>query len=149
MDKVFEIHVTQGEYIYMENTSTGDIIFSPGVSGSFFGRETKGELLPLGIGKTFVELPHNGKNIVETEMVLKTEAGEMLFMDLRAFLDLPLDLEAKMMGGEYIDPSQYYFKGVANFKTGEERYKWLERRVCICEIEIKDWMTLVFNVFAI
>ena len=54
-------------------------------------------------------------------------------------LEIDPAVEEKLMEGEPVSPDEYYFKGSVTFRTGDEKYKWLERRVCVCENRITDW----------
>ncbi|MEI3519504.1 MAG: DUF3237 family protein [Clostridia bacterium] len=65
-------------------------------------------------------------------MMLKTDDGAHILMEMKAVLDIDSSAEEKLMNGEHVSPDEYYFKGIVNFRTGDERYKWLERKVCVC-----------------
>ena len=59
------------------------------------------------------------------------------------------ETEAKMEAGEYISPEEYYHKGSVIFRTDASQYKWLERKVCVYETEIKSWTELFTVVYMI
>ena len=68
---------------------------------------------------------------------------------MKAVLDIDSSAEEKLMNGEPVSPDEYYFKGIVNFRTGDERYKWLERKVCVCTTEIVNWERVDTTVYLI
>ena len=34
--------------------------------------------------------------------------------------------------GEQVDPAKYYFRASPTFETGDKRYSWLNRIICVC-----------------
>lgn len=70
-------------------------------------------------------------------------------MDMHAYFDIDADKEEKLSRGEAVSPDEYYYKGTVSFKTGDERYKWLERKVCICEPVIESWEKVNIAVYMV
>ncbi|MGN0703392.1 MAG: DUF3237 family protein [Lentihominibacter sp.] len=144
MKKLFELTVYQTDDIDMGRTCSGETLVSPTGEGSFCGSELKGEVTPVGMGVTYT--PQPGINDIETTMLLCTDDGADILMDMNAYFDVKEEIEAKLMKGEPVDPSEYYYKGVVRFRTSHEKYRWLERKVCVCSGIIESWEKLIFEV---
>ena len=82
-------------------------------------------------------------------MLLHTDDGADIIMDMKMYLDIDAVYEEKLMRGESVSPDNYYFKGIADFKTGDERYKYLERKVCVCESQIENWESVTASVYLV
>ena len=69
--------------------------------------------------------------------------------DLAKRAEILHQAEEKLMNGEYVLPDEYYFKGTVDFRTGDERYKWLERKICVCTSEIVNWERVDTTVYLV
>ena len=144
MRKLFDLVQVQTADIAMGDTCDGNVLLSPTCEGSFTG-EISGKLVPVGMGTAYSREP--GKNDISSVMLLETSDGAKIIMELKAYFDVECEAEEKMENGEYVSPCEYYYKGTANFKTDSEKYKWLERKICITETEIVSWEKLVTSVY--
>lgn len=147
MKKLFDMTVCQNDDIDMGQTCCGEILISPTGGGDFSGPELRGRVVPAGMGTT--RTPRPGMNDIDAPMLLKTDDGEHIFMCIRAIFDTDEALEKKMIDGEKVNPDEYYYKGVVSFITGSEKYRWLERKICVCNGIIENWERLRFEVFMV
>lgn len=147
MKKLFDLTFSQKEDIQIDNSCIGELLLSVTGTGEFEGDQLKGQLVPVGMGIT--TSPYPGKNNIKVSMLLRTNDGADILMNVDAIFDIDYNKEAKMAAGEYISPEDYYYKGTVDFKTGSERYKWLERKICVCSIEILDWSHLKITTFMV
>ncbi len=145
MIKLFDMSVFQENDIDMGVTCRGDTLISPTGEGIFSGDKLKGKLVPIGMGATYT--PYPGKNDIETSMLLRTEDGAHILMDMKAYFDVDEDCEKRLMAGEKVDPGEYYYKGIVSFKTSHEKYRWLERKVCVCTAVIDSWEKVDITVY--
>ena len=145
LKKLFEFEILQNEDVEIPGTSEGDLLISPTSGGSFHG-ELSGELLPVGIGTTYT---HGTENDIHSQTLLRTDDGCDILMEMDAYLSIPPEVEQKLMEGIYVEPDQYYYKGTVTFQTGSEKYKYLERKVCLCECVIIDWTKLINTVYMV
>ena len=111
--------------IPVDGTCIGNALVSPTTGGTFSG-EISGEVAPVGMGITYT--PYEGKNDIISTLLLHTDDGADIIMDMKIYLDIDTVYEEKLMRGESVSPDSYYFKGIADFKTGDERYKYDYRR---------------------
>ena len=147
MEKLFELTQIQTEDIPMGDTCDGNVLLVPTCGGSFSGEKLNGNLLPVVMGTAYSRTP--GQHDIAASMLLETEDGARIIMEFKAYFDVDAAVEEKMESGELVDPSEYYYKGTAVFKTDDERYKWLERKICTTETEILSWEELVTNVYLV
>lgn len=147
MIKIFDIEISQKEDILIENTAKGDLLVSINSSGSFCGERLKGKVLSACASITYT--PAGGTNIIHEPVLLETDDGIKIFMQINAYLHLAKDMEDRIIAGEYISPDEYYYKGTVNFNVGNAGYKWLENKVFICEGTIDDWQTLRFTIYEV
>ena len=144
MKKLFDINIIQENDIAVDGTCIGNALVSPTTGGTFSG-EISGEVVPVGMGITYT--PYEGKNDIISTLLLHTDDGADIIMDMKIYLDIDTVYEEKLMRGESVSPDSYYFKGIVDFKTGDERYKYLERKVCVCESQIDDWESVTASVY--
>lgn len=147
MKKLFTMSIIQEHDIDMGETCLGETLVSPTDGGSFEGDEIRGEIVPVGMGATYTPAP--GINNIDGLMMLKTDDGAHILMEMKAVLDIDSSAEEKLMNGEHVSPDEYYFKGTVDFRTGDERYKWLERKVCVCTSEIVNWERVDTTVYLV
>lgn len=147
LKKLFDIELEQNQDIEMPSTCRGDLLISPTTGGRFLGDELKGKVLPVGMGMTYTPAPC--QNEVKAQMLLEMEDGEKIVLHINALLDIQNEEEEKLMRGEAVDPESYYYKGTASFITGAAKYKWLERKICICDGCVDNWETVSFSIYMI
>ncbi|MDO4486851.1 MAG: DUF3237 family protein [Bacillota bacterium] len=145
MKKLFELTVCQNDDIEMGQTCSGEILVSPTGDGAFSGELLQGKVVPAGMGTTCTPAP--GINDIDTVMLLQADDGAYILMELKAIFDTDEAVEARLMKGEVVDPDEYYYKGVVSFRTGSDKYRWLERKVCVCTGIIESWEKLVFEIY--
>lgn len=147
MKKLFDMVLIQGNDICMGETYKGEVLIAPTDKGYFNGEELKGVVVPVGMGIVYTKDP--GKNDIKTTMLLETDDGAKIIMDMEAWFDIDPDVEKKMSEGISVDPDEYYYKGNVVFQTDSEKYKWLERKVCVCTTEVESWERLHTTIYIV
>lgn len=137
MEKVFDMYLIQENDIEMGVTCVGEALVSPTEEGGFEGERLKGRVIPMGLGVTYT--PGPGRNDVDSTLLLETDDGAYILMEMDAVFDIDPVAEEQLIKGENIPADQYYFKGIVRFRTGHEKYKWLERKICVCETKVTSW----------
>ncbi len=146
LKKLFEIELEQNDDIAMSSTCKGDLLLSPTSGGQFHGDELNGKIVPVGMGTTYAFL---NQNDIKAELLLETDDGKKILLTIDAILCITDENEQKLMNGEIVDSESYYYKGIASFATGASEYKWLERKVCVCDGSINNWKKVSFGVYMI
>ncbi len=146
LEKLFEFEILQREDIEMPGTAGGDLLISPTTGGTFRGERLSGTLEPVGVGTTRTRGPRND---IHAETLLRTDDGCDILMTMDAIFDVAPQIEAKLIAGEAVDPAEYYYRGAATFETGAEKYKWLERKICVTECAVEDYTKLHMSVYMV
>jgi hypothetical protein len=97
--------------------------------GSFSGERLSGRVLPGGADWQVIRL--DGVAELDARYTLETADGALVYVRNRGYRHGPTEVLKRLAAGENIDPSQYYMRTTPLFETGDERYAWLNRIVCV------------------
>ena len=97
--------------------------------GTFEGAKLKGIVLPGGADWIIGRL--DGSTTLDVRIVLETDDGATIGMTYRGMRHGPADVMAKVNGGEFVDPSLYYFRTTVAFETAAPKYDWLNRVIAV------------------
>jgi len=97
--------------------------------GTFEGPKLKGEVLPG--GGDWALLRPDGAGELDVRGTLRTDDGHLIYMYYRGIVHASPEVMARMVQGEAVDPSEYYFRTVPFYETASEKYGWLNRVVAV------------------
>jgi hypothetical protein len=97
--------------------------------GTFEGPKLKGTVLPGG-ADWIIGRP-DGATTLDVRIVLETDDGATIGMTYRGMRHGPTEVMAKVNGGEFVDPSLYYFRTAVAFETAAPKYDWLNRIIAV------------------
>lgn len=97
--------------------------------GRFEGR-IGAEVLPGGADWQIVD--PDGVQYLEARYTIRTDDGALISVRNTGIRHGPPEVMARMMDGDPVDPSEYYFRSTPRFETADSRYSWLNRIVAIC-----------------
>src|SRR4051812_2788981 len=101
----------------------------PILGGRFQGERLCGRVLPGGADWQLIRT--DGVAQLDARYTLETEDGALLYVRNEGLRHGPEDVLQKVARGETVDPASYYMRTVPHFETGDARYAWLNRLVCI------------------
>ena len=101
----------------------------PITGGRFRGERLAGRVLPGGADWQVV--CGDGLSQLEARYTLETDDGALVYVRNVGLRHGPAEVLAKLAAGEPVDPSRYYMRTTPTFETGAERYRWLNRIVCV------------------
>jgi hypothetical protein len=101
----------------------------PICGGSFSGARLSGRVLPGGADWQLVRA--DGVADLEARYTLETHDGALIYVRNRGYRHGPADVMRRLAAGEAVDPSLYYMRTTPRFETGDARYAWLNRIVCV------------------
>ena len=101
----------------------------PITGGRFRGARLSGKVLPGGADWQIVCA--DGLSQLEARYTLETDDGALIYVRNVGLRHGPADVLAKLAAGEPVEPSRYYMRTTPSFETGAERYRWLNRIVCV------------------
>jgi len=101
----------------------------PITGGRFRGERLAGRVLPGGADWQIVRA--DGVAQLEARYTLETDDGALVYVHNVGLRHGPPEVLARIAAGEAVDPSLYYMRATPSFETGAERYRWLNRLVCV------------------
>jgi hypothetical protein len=93
--------------------------------GTFEGPKLRGKVLPG--GADWIIVRNDGVTTLDVRIVLETDDGAMIGLQYRGLRHGPDDVMAKVNSGQFVDPSQYYFRTTITFETASPKYAWLNK----------------------
>ncbi|UCH50768.1 MAG: DUF3237 domain-containing protein [Chloroflexota bacterium] len=97
--------------------------------GTFKGPKVKGVVLPGG-GDWFIRRP-DGVIEMDVRAAVRTDDNHLIYTYIRGINDMTLEVALKLINGEVVDASKYYFRVTPVFETASEKYGWLNRIVAV------------------
>ena len=97
--------------------------------GRFFGERLSGRVLPGGADWQVIRA--DGVADLDARYTLETADGALVYVRNRGYRHGPAEVLKRLAAGENMDPAQYYMRTTPLFETGDERYAWLNRMVCV------------------
>jgi hypothetical protein len=101
----------------------------PITGGSFRGERLAGRVLPGGADWQFIR--SDGVAELDARYTLETADGALVYVRNHGYRHGPEDVLKRLAAGENIDPARYYMRTTPLFETGDARYAWLNRIVCV------------------
>ena len=113
--------------------------------GTFDGPQLRGTVLPGGADWQIVRA--DGLAELDTRYTLKTEAGDVIYIQNAGMRHAPPDVTARLLAGQAVDPALVYFRTVPTFETAAPHLQWLTRAIFIGDGErhpdrvvVRVWM---------
>jgi hypothetical protein len=97
--------------------------------GRFSGERLSGRVLPGGADWQVIRA--DGVADLDARYTLETSDGVLIFVRNKGYRHGPAEVLKKLSLGEAVDPSLYYMRTTPSFETGDARYSWLNRMVCV------------------
>ncbi len=115
--------------------------------GRFEGEELNGSVMPSPGGDWLLQR-RDGILMLDVRLTLKTHDDHLVYMHYRGMRHGPAWVIEQLNKGEKVDPSQYYFRTTPWFETSSEKYRFLNRIVCVAAGR-RDPTGPVYEVFQI
>jgi len=97
--------------------------------GTFRGERLSGKVLPGGADWQVIRA--DGVADLDARYTLETSDGALIYVRNHGYRHGPADVMKKLSAGEDVDPSLYYMRTTPLFETGDPRYAWLNRLICV------------------
>jgi len=97
--------------------------------GRFSGARLSGRVLPGGADWQVIR--SDGVADLDARYTLETGDGALIYVRNRGYRHAPAEILKKLLAGEDVNPSLYYMRTTPRFETGDARYAWLNRIVCV------------------
>ncbi len=97
--------------------------------GRFSGERLSGRILPGGADWQIIR--PDGVSYLDARYTLETEDGALIYVRNEGYRHGPPEVIAKLAAGIAVDPALYYMRTSPWFETGDARYAWMNRMVCV------------------
>lgn len=97
--------------------------------GRFAGERLSGRVLAGGADWQVIR--PDGVADLDARYTLETSDGALIYVRNRGYRHGSLEIIRRLAAGEAVDPSLYYMRTTPRFETGDARYAWLNRIVCV------------------
>lgn len=97
--------------------------------GRFSGERLSGRVLPGGADWQVIRT--DGVADLDARYTLETNDGALIYVRNHGYRHGPAEVLKKISSGENVDPSLYYMRTTPLFETGDARYAWLNRMICV------------------
>jgi steroid delta-isomerase-like uncharacterized protein len=91
--------------------------------GKFEGPRLRGTVLPGGGDWVLERL--DGTRALDVRITLKTDDGHLIYAHYPGRFHGPPDVLARILRGDEVAPSEYYFRIAPLFETASDKYAWL------------------------
>jgi uncharacterized protein DUF3237 len=97
--------------------------------GRFSGERLSGRVLAGGADWQIAR--SDGVAELDARYTLETGDGALIYVENRGYRHGPKEVLDRLSAGDAVDPSLYYMRTTPRFETGDARYAWLNRIVCV------------------
>jgi hypothetical protein len=97
--------------------------------GRFAGERLSGRVLAGGADWQVIR--PDGVADLDARYTLETSDGALIYVRNRGYRHGSPKTMRRLAAGEAVDPSLYYMRTTPRFETGDARYVWLNRIVCV------------------
>ena len=101
----------------------------PIVGGTVTGERLNGRILNL--GADWQTILADGNAELDTRYSMETHDGALIDIRNFGYRNGPPEVIAALGRGEPVDPALYYMRTHPRFETGDSRYAWLNRMICV------------------
>jgi hypothetical protein len=101
----------------------------PIVGGEVTGERLSGRILNL--GADWQTIFADGVAELDTRYAMETHDGALIDIRNFGFRHGPPEVIRALALGNPVDPDKYYMRTNPRFETGDERYSWLNRMICV------------------
>jgi hypothetical protein len=129
LQRLFKAEITLAPPQELDETPQGRRRIIGITGGRFSGERLSGRVLPGGADWQVIRA--DGVADLDARYTLETEDGALIYVRNRGYRHGPAEVLKRLSAGENVDPSLYYMRTTPRFETGDARYAWLNRMICV------------------
>ncbi|MBX3573896.1 MAG: DUF3237 domain-containing protein [Mesorhizobium sp.] len=138
-----DLDVELGTPIELGDGPRGRRRIIPIVGGRVTGERLSGRILDL--GADWQTIFADGTAELDTRYSMETGDGAVIDIRNYGYRHGPKEVLERLARGDAVDPALYYMRTQPRFETGDARYLWLNRIVCIGSgARLKDGVRITF-----
>ena len=127
-EPILTVHAELADILQFGATPIGERRVINILGGTVTGKVT-GKILPGGADWQFIRA--DGAAHVEARYTIQADSGAYILVYSEGIRQVPPDVLARLLTGEAVDPSLYYFRTCMRFETGDKDLDWLNRVITI------------------
>ena len=127
-EPILRIHAELADIQQFGKTPVGERRVINILGGTVEWRLT-GRILPGGADWQFIR--NDGAAQVEARYTIQSDTGGLILVNSEGIRHGPPEVLARLMTGEMVDPSLYYFRTAMRFETGDPTLDWLNRVLAV------------------
>ena len=129
LEKLFRAEISLAPPQELGDTPLGRRRIIGITGGRFAGGRLSGRVLPGGADWQVTRA--DGAADLDARYTLETDDGALIYVRNRGMRHGPPDVLRELAAGGAVDPARYYMRTTPRFETGDARYAWLNRIVCV------------------
>ena len=129
LQSLFRAEVTLGPAQEVGEAPHGRRRIIPITGGQVHGERLSGRVLPGGADWQVVRA--DGVADLDARYTIETADGALVYVSNHGLRHGPPEVLRRLAAGEPVDPGSYYMRTTPWFETGDPRYAWLNRMVCV------------------
>jgi len=129
LQPLFKAEITLAEAQELGETPQGRRRIIGITGGRFSGERLSGRVLAGGADWQLIRA--DGVADLDARYTLETSDGALIYVRNRGYRHGSPEVIRRLASGEAVDPSLYYMRTTPRFETGDPRYAWLNRIVCV------------------
>ena len=130
MEFAFEVRLKLGHRYKIAPTQVGDRGFVGVADGEFEGPNIRGRAMPGG-GGDWPLVRADGTVELNAHYMLETHDGVPIYINNKGIRHGPKEVIDRLIAGEPVDPSEYYFRVSPTFVVQNGPYDWLTKYLFI------------------
>jgi hypothetical protein len=127
---VYRLQATLGEPVDLGGTERGHRRIVALTGGTFTGPTINGTLVP-GASADWQTVLRDGTAIGDIRYTLRTDDGDVLYVQSRSVRHGSTDVLARLAAGEDVDASEYTFRAATEIVTAAAELDWLNKGVFV------------------
>jgi uncharacterized protein DUF3237 len=130
LTRVYRLEATLGQPLDLGEGPRGHRRIVPLTGGTFTGPELRGTLIPSASADWQTLLP-DGTALGDIRYTLRTDAGELLYVQSRSVRHGSPEVLARLGRGEDVDASEYTFRTSTQIEAVAPHLDWLNKGIFI------------------
>ena len=128
-EPILRITAELADILHFGKTPIGERRVINILGGTVEGPKLTGKILPGGADWQYIRA--DGAAHVEARYTIESDSGAYILVSSEGVRHGPPDVLARLLTGETVDPSLYYFRTAMRFETGDPTLDWMNRIIAI------------------
>lgn len=130
-DPLFTVHADLADILQLGKTPAGERRIIHILGGRVEGPRLRGQILPGGADWQVVRA--DGASDITARYTIRSDDGGLVLVSSEGLRHGPPDVLARLVRGEAVDPSLYYFRTLMRFETAHPPLDWMNRILAIAQ----------------